>query len=132
ALYNFSFSFTVPERESAVVGSNDPDGIGIGSLKEALGLYRELGDVRGEANVLWGLGNVKYFSDNPDSGVEEFRAALEGFRQTGDRTMEAWALHMVVGALLRKGQRDESRGPLRHALRHFYDAGDAAGISMVI
>jgi predicted ATPase len=132
ALYNYSFAFSVPDTVQAEITSSDPDGIGSAALQEALALYRELGDVRGEANVLWGIGNMKYFSDSPDSGVNEFRAALDGFRQTGDRTMEAWALHMVGGALLRQGKRDDSREPLRHALRHFYDAGDAAGITMVI
>jgi predicted ATPase/class 3 adenylate cyclase len=132
ALYNFSFSFTVPDSQEAAVTSNDPEGIGAAALREALALYQELGDIRGEANVRWAFGNLKYFSEGSDAGVAEFRAALEGFRRTGDRTMEAWALHMLGGALLREGLRDQSRGPLRHALKHFYDAGDSAGITMVI
>jgi hypothetical protein len=82
--------------------------------------------------VLWGMGNKKYFSDADDGGVTDFQAALEAFREVGDRTMEAWALHMVGGALLRTNHRDEAKPYLRHALRHFYDAGDAAGITMVI
>ena len=65
-------------------------------------------------------------------GVEHFHKALEGFRQVGDRTMEAWSLHMVGGALLRTHRPDDSRPYLREALRHFYDAGDAAGITLVL
>ncbi len=67
-----------------------------------------------------------------DAGIEDFKAALEGFRQVGDKTMEAWSLHMVGGGLLRAQKRDESKPYLRHALRHFFDAGDAAGITMVL
>ena len=93
--------FSVPEDPSAPEGNLDPEGEGDRNLAEALAIYRELGDRRGEGNVLWGMGNKKYFSDAGDGGVTEFRAALEAFREVGDRTMEAWALHMVGGALLR-------------------------------
>ena len=132
ALYNYSFAYSVPDSPDAEIRSSDPERKGAAALEEALGLFRELGDVRGEANVRWGIGNMKYFSDNTDNGLGDFRAALDGFREVGDRTMEAWALHMVGGALLREGRRDESRDPLRHALRHFYDASDSAGMTMVI
>jgi predicted ATPase/class 3 adenylate cyclase len=132
ALYNRSFVFSVPEDPSAPEGDLDPEGEGDRNLAEALAIYRELGDRRGEGNVLWGMGNKKYFTDADDGGVTEFQAALDAFREVGDRTMEAWALHMVGGALLRSDRRDDARPYLRHALRHFYDAGDAAGITMVI
>jgi Tetratricopeptide repeat len=78
------------------------------------------------------MGNMKYFNDREDTGVEDFRAALEGFRRVGDKTMEAWSEHMVGGALQRQGRNDEARPLLRHALRHFYDAGDASGMTLVL
>jgi predicted ATPase len=132
ALYNYSFGFSVPMNPSASVGNTDPTGEGAAALRQALALYEELGDVRGVANVRWGMGNSKYFSDHGDAGIDDFQAALDGFRQVGDKTMEAWSMHMVGGALLRAERRDESRPYLRHALRNFYDAGDAAGITMVL
>jgi hypothetical protein len=131
ALYNFSFTFSVPE-DPTNSGPVDPSGEGERAQDEALALYRELGDERGEGNVLWGKGNKKYFSEAPDAGVEEFLAALEKFRRVGDRTMEAWSLHMVGSALLRVRKRDESRPYLHDALRHFFLAGDAAGMTLVI
>jgi predicted ATPase/class 3 adenylate cyclase len=132
ALYNYSFSFTVPEDPSAAIANTDPRGEGTAALGEALALYQSLGDVRGEANVRWGMGNMKYFNDREDTGIDDFRAALEGFRQVGDKTMEAWSEHMVGGALQRQGRNDEARPLLRHALRHFYDAGDASGMTLVL
>ena len=133
ALYNYSFSFTVPETVSAAVDlDTDPDGQGRAALEEALELYRRLGDERGEANVLWGMGNMLYFQNNADAGATQFAQALEKFRRVGDRTMEAWSLHQLGGALLRKGQREESRPYLRHALRHFHEASDTAGITLVL
>jgi predicted ATPase/class 3 adenylate cyclase len=138
ALYNYAFVFSVPEDPVAVEPGTawqinlDPDGEGLRAQDEALALYRELGDERGEANVLWGKGNAKYFSDSIDGGIEEFSAALEKFRRVGDRTMEAWSLHMVGGSLLRSGRIQESRQYLEEALRHFFVAGDAAGMTMLI
>ncbi|HUG29052.1 MAG TPA: adenylate/guanylate cyclase domain-containing protein [Candidatus Limnocylindria bacterium] len=132
ALYNYAFVFTVPDHPGAEIGEIDTFGEGVQALEEALHLYEELDDARGIANVRWGMGNQKYFGDTADAGVDDFRAALEGFRQVGDRTMEAWSLHMLGGALLRREQPDESRPYLREALRHFFEAGDAAGITMVV
>lgn len=37
------------------------------------------------------------------TGIEEFGIALEMFREIGDRTMEAWTLHMLGSGLLRNG-----------------------------
>ncbi|HJW22061.1 MAG TPA: adenylate/guanylate cyclase domain-containing protein [Candidatus Limnocylindrales bacterium] len=132
ALYNYSFAFTVPEELSpSLSGDHDPDGIGQRALDEALALYRELGDERGEANVLWGIGNKHYFGNDPGAGAEMFSAALQRFRRVGDRTMEAWSLHMLGGAQIRTGQLDSAADNLADALRHFHDAGDAAGLTLV-
>jgi tetratricopeptide (TPR) repeat protein len=132
ALYNFSFLYAVPAAPDATPTNPDPDGLGHAALEEARGLYHELGDDRGEASVLWGLGNLQYFSHAKTAGVPEFEVALEKFRRVGDRTMEAWSLHMLGGALLRTGQNDVSRDYLRHALRHFYEASDTAGITLAL
>ena len=132
ALYNYSFVFSVPEDPNASLKTFDPSGEGDQALRDALALYRELGDERGEANVLWGMGQKKYFSLGEDGGVDEYLAALEKFRRVGDRTMEAWSLHMAGSALLRSRRGEEARPYLHHALRHFFVAGDAAGITLVI
>ncbi len=132
ALYNYSFVFSVPDDPTSTAATIDVNGEGERAQDEALALYRELGDVRGEANVLWGKGNKKYFSQNPDAGVDEFLTALDKFRLVGDRTMEAWSLHMGGSALLRANRSDESRPLLLESLRHFVLAGDAAGMTLVI
>jgi predicted ATPase/class 3 adenylate cyclase len=130
ALYNYSFVFSIPQDPT--VPGIDQEREGDRYQEEAIALYRELGDERGQANVLWGMGNKKYFSEDTDSGVAEFTQALEKFRRVGDRTMEAWSLHMVGSALLRTSKRDEARPYLHDALRHFFLAGDAAGMTLVI
>ena len=132
ALYNYAFSFSVGANPSQDPTAADPEGEGTRALDEALALYRDVGDIRGQANVLWGMGNRTYFRLTGDGGEANFLEALELFRQVGDVTMEAWSLHMVGSALLRRLDRaDESRTYLRHALRHFHEASDAAGISLL-
>ena len=133
ALYNYSFTFTVPER---IPGGHMVDGDGgatlLALLEEALAIYRELGDDRGEANVLWGMLNSQYFSNDLDLAEDQLWLALEKFRKVGDRTMEAWSLHMLGGALVRLGRLEEARENLTLALRIFSDASDAAGITLIL
>jgi len=132
ALYNYSFCYSVPVDPRAAPGTTDPEGIGLTLLHEALDLYRALGDERGQANVLWGMGNRQYFGNDPDAGVAELTEALEIFRRVGDRTMEAWAIHMLGASKLRLGDTEVSRGHFVAALRLFHESGDAAGLTLVL
>ncbi|MCI0346674.1 MAG: adenylate/guanylate cyclase domain-containing protein, partial [Chloroflexi bacterium] len=130
ALYNYAFKFTIAPDPTRVVTDIDPEGLGLAALQEARTLFAELGDLRGEANTLWALGNGDYFRDVGDAGVGHYRDALAIFRRAGDRTMEAWSLHMLGSALLRRGAVDEGRAAMEHAMRHFWSAGDAAGMTL--
>ena len=66
----------------------------------------------------------------PGNGDEQFRETLRIFGEVGDRTMEAWGLHMLGTSLLRNGHVDEARGHIAHAIRHFHAAGDASGLTL--
>ncbi len=131
AYYNASFSYGL-WNQAGHVSDPEQDAIGRSYATAALEGFRRLGDRRGEANALWGLGNAAYFHSEPGAGVEEFRAALEIFRADGDRTMEAWSLHMLGTALIRQGDAEEARGHIVHAIRHFDAAGDAAGLTLTL
>ncbi len=128
ALYNNSFS-SIPDDLSQPASEAD-SAAALKMLEEARGLFAQAGDARGEANALWAIGNIFYFRDQDAVGTAQFREALEIFRRVGDRTMEAWALHMLGSGLLRLGRRDESRDLLRHAARYFHESGDTAGITL--
>jgi predicted ATPase/class 3 adenylate cyclase len=134
ALYNYSFTFTVPEVVGAAFfGGQDPLATLQALLAESRAIYRELRDDRGEANVLWGILNSRYFSNEFDPEAKDLALlALEKFRKVGDRTMEAWTLHMVGGAYVRLGQLDDARRDLTSALHIFNDASDAAGITLIL
>jgi tetratricopeptide (TPR) repeat protein len=126
----------VPEERPAErnqPGLTDPTGEGRRALEDALAIYREIGDERGEGNVLWGLGNMRYFSfarSPDDTGLEEFELALEKFRRVGDRTMEAWSLHQLGSAYLRLGLLADARSNLFEALRLFRKASDTTGLTL--
>jgi tetratricopeptide (TPR) repeat protein len=128
ALYNNSFQYAAAGDPK----TSDPDRKGYEGMIRALALATSIGDDRGRANVLWGLGNYTYFHDIDDRGLAQFREALDIFRRIGDRTMEAWSLHMASTALLRAHQVDESRRDIGEALRLFHTYGDVAGITMTL
>ena len=128
ALYNDSFRYAVADD----MKTSDPDGIGYAVMTRALDLATSIGDERGRANVLWGLGNYIYFHDTDDRGLSRFQDALEVFRRVGDRTMEAWSLHMLSTAQIRAQRTDESRRNASDALRLFHAFGDVAGITLAL
>ncbi|MFP5343016.1 MAG: ATP-binding protein [Candidatus Limnocylindria bacterium] len=101
-------------------------------MERGLALYRELGDTGGEGNLLWGLGSFEFFTGAPAAAEGWYRRSLDLHRAAGDHTMEAWSLHML--ALAQAGQRHwaEAGTNARHALRHFRDAGDIAGVTLVL
>jgi len=128
ALYNNSFRYAVADD----IKTSDPDRIGYAGMTRALDLATSIGDERGRANVLWGLGNYIYFHDTDDRGLSRFQDALEIFRRIGDRTMEAWSLHMLSTAQIRAHRIDESRKNASDALRLFHAYGDVAGITLAL
>jgi predicted ATPase/class 3 adenylate cyclase len=127
ALYNDSFRYAVSEAPGQV---RDPDRIGYNQMARARDLATEVGDERGRANALWGIGNWLYFHDAEDRGIELFDEALGIFRRLGDRTMEAWSHHMLGTAQVRSGPIDDSRRNAQAAMRLFHGYGDVAGITL--
>jgi hypothetical protein len=101
-------------------------------LNEALAIYRDLGDTGGEGNILWGLGSLAYFTSDAAEAEAWYRRSLELHRTAGNRTMEAWSLHMLALSLI--GKRDFAGGREigRHALEHFYESGDVSGVTLTL
>ena len=54
------------------------------------------------------------------------------FRDIGDRTMEAWSLHMLGSSNVRIGEIDEGDAEIQDALRLFHASGDVAGITLAV
>jgi predicted ATPase/class 3 adenylate cyclase len=132
AYYNASFRYAVADRAGLPALGPDPEGLGLRYLEQARDIYHRLGDTRGEANALWGIGNYQYFRGLEGSGIGQFRQTLTMFEAAGDTTMEAWSLHMLGTALLRNGQVEEARTHILRAIREFYAVGDASGLTLVL
>jgi predicted ATPase/class 3 adenylate cyclase len=132
AYYNASFTYAVPAVSAATAAPSDPERIGLRYLTQAREIYHRIGDLRGEANALWGIGNYEYFRGFPGNGVTEFRETIGMFREAGDLTGEAWGRHMLGSSLLRNGEVVEAREHIEHAIRHFHAAGDASGLTLTL
>ena len=132
ALYNRAYADMI----DIMAGTAAPPGPGAvvptPALDEALAIYQELGDTGGEGNILWALGSVYYFTANATEAESWYRRSLELHRTAGNRTMEAWSLHMLGLAILGQRRYLDGLEVVRHALRHFYEAGDVAGITLVL
>ena len=128
ALYNDSFRYAVALDPT----TTDPDGSGNRQMLGALEIAEAIGDDRGRANLLWGIGNYTYFHDSEDRGIATFREALAIFHRIGDRTMEAWSYHMLGSAQVRTGEADDARRNVTEALRLFHGFGDVAGITLAL
>jgi non-specific serine/threonine protein kinase len=130
AYYNASFSYAVgPDGK---INSGDPEGKGEAYVRAALEAFRRIGDSRGEANALWGLGTMHYFKADFANSERENRTSLELFRAGGDRTMESWSRHMLGLALIAQEKTEEAKAHVAHAVRHFHAAGDVAGLSLTL
>ncbi len=101
-------------------------------LEEALAIYRSLDDKAGEGNIVWGLGSYYYFTADAASAETWFRRSLELHREAGHRTMEAWSLHMLAIAEIGQRKFDEALESGQHALRHFHEVGDIAGVTQAL
>ena len=101
-------------------------------LEEALRIYRDLGDAAGEGNILWAIGSFHFFAGEMTEAEATYREALALHRSGGARTMEAWSLHMLALALVSQQRAAEAKSAAREALTYFKEAGDVAGITLVL
>ncbi len=101
-------------------------------LEEALQIYRDLGDAAGEGNILWAIGSFSFFANHMAEAEAAYREALALHRTGKNRTMEAWSLHMLALSLVSQKRAEEAKAAAREALMHFKEAGDVAGITLVL
>lgn len=131
ALYNRAYTDVITLMSGLAL---DPDLMAKtrGMLNEALALYRDADDRAGEGNILWALGSFDYFRRDLPAAGEAYRQALALHRETGQRTMAAWSLHMA--GLVAIGSRDYDEGTrlASEALQDFAESGDVSGIILTL
>ena len=126
ALYNLSFIYSIPPPPQRDVEQ------GRKLLEEAAELYREMGDERGEAKVLWAIAGTHEVSMEWQSSLDNSDRALELFRKVDDRFGAGWALHSLGLAALGLADYERGRSALTEALDLFAAAGDLTGIALVV
>ncbi len=109
--------------------TNDPDGIGLASLQEALDLYRALGDERGRPTSCGGSA-TGILPETPQAGVAAMRRRS---RSSGASATGRWRPGRCTCSASRGSgwATETSRGLFGAALRLFHELGDAAGLTLV-
>ncbi|HET7027589.1 MAG TPA: adenylate/guanylate cyclase domain-containing protein [Candidatus Limnocylindrales bacterium] len=125
AIYNLSFAYdfvpasgleTTFDRAAAVQLRQD-----------ALRRFRELGDTRGVAYALWGLGSPLVPDDPPETKLALLREAAERFREADDAFGETWALLSTGMVEASVGNLDEALPSIQAAGSLFARDGDGSG-----
>jgi predicted ATPase/class 3 adenylate cyclase len=126
ALYNAASSYII-DLES--VGSGvDPRGLAY--VREALELYRRIGDRHGEGRVLWASMDAHVFNGERDRARAVGREVLDIFREVGDRFMEAWTEYMLGTNENLAGEGKTAAAHMRRALDYFAENEDRSGYSL--
>lgn len=131
ALYNRAYADMIDVMEGKVTaGAQSTASSRL--LDEALEIYRGLDDPGGEGNILWALASLYFFTRRAGDAESWYRRSLELHRSAGNRSMEAWSLHMLGLSIMAQRRFEEAREVVRHALRHFYEASDISGVTLVL
>jgi class 3 adenylate cyclase/tetratricopeptide (TPR) repeat protein len=93
-------------------------------LVGALRIYRELGDLAGEAKILHNLGVGAYFAGRWDEALEYFRQGKQACVTIGDTVGAAGTADAIGEVLADQGSLDEAETQLRGSLRIWKAAGD--------
>ena len=72
-------------------------------------MYRQAGDVRGEANCISGLGDIALARSDHDSAQARYEQALPLYRQAGDVLGEANCISGLGDIALARSDHDSAR-----------------------
>ncbi|HUF07528.1 MAG TPA: adenylate/guanylate cyclase domain-containing protein [Candidatus Binatia bacterium] len=128
ALFNLSMSFTI--GEDAVPMRIPPEIPGM--AQEAVGIYRRIGDRRGEGRALWALLGMEVLQLNADAAARLGEECLRIFTGSEDRFMLAWTEYMLGLNDTLRGERVAGRERYLRALESFRASGDFSGYALVL
>jgi len=97
------------------------------AFEQALGLYRRLANVAGEARCLFGLGEVALWCSDYNEAGQRFEAALLLFREVGDVSGEADCIERRGDIALRRSDHAVARECYEAALVLTRRVGDVLG-----
>ena len=99
----------------------------IAKWEEALKLYREAGDRRGEANTLTNIGQVYSDLEEKQKALEYYSQSLPLSRAVGDRKQEASILNSIGSAYSYLGEKQKAREYFSQSLLLYREAGNRYG-----
>ncbi len=108
-------------------GNRDPRQ-GIVYHRQALELYRQVGDRRGEADALGGLGAIYMFFE-PEEAIDYLLAAIDLQRQLGNASSVSWAQTMLGTAYETMGALAQARQLFEEAIQVARQSSSLAALS---
>ncbi|MBB5236193.1 ATP-binding protein [Deinococcus budaensis] len=91
---------------------------------QALGLYRQIGDLHGENIALRYLGVCAVNAQQDDRAAALLEEGLAGARRLGDRSGEAHASYALGALAQNQGRLADAEGPLQAALEAYRQTGE--------
>jgi predicted ATPase/class 3 adenylate cyclase len=101
-------------------------------LDQALELYGQLADARGEASAHWALGNALLMSRQLDDGERHVREGLVRYERLDDRFGLGWARHMLALLSFVRGDLDAALSEAREAARIFSESRDRSALVLIL
>ena len=92
--------------------------------RTAMGIYEEIGDVRGESGIALNLGAGLFYQGHWDEALESYERARQGRLHVGDPVMAALAADNSAEILCERGLLDEAESLLRDSLRLWRASGN--------
>src|SRR6478735_4752081 len=105
---------------------------GLALLDEALAIYRDLGDRRGEARVLWTIGTGYTYIGDLAASERFLSLAADIAEDSGDVFHASWATYMRAGIAGRSGDMEGAAALVRRALEMFASVRDVTGVLLCI
>jgi tetratricopeptide (TPR) repeat protein len=97
--------------------------------RQALAIFKQLGDHPHTARTYHQLGNIAFLKGNSDEAVDWYRQALAILKKVGDRDGMARTYAQLGGIAFRKRNSDEALDWYRQALAIFEELGDRDGMA---
>ena len=100
--------------------------------RQALALYRRVGDREGQANAKNEIGILYAYRDQRDRALSEMKDALQTYRDLGRRTEVAKSLNNIAILYKRGGDYEEALQNYRQALRVFRELEDRRSAAVTL
>jgi tetratricopeptide (TPR) repeat protein len=97
------------------------------TMQQALAIWREVGERRGEASMLMNIGNRLVDTGCYEEGLDHLEQAIEGHREIGSLLDEALALTNLGRAQDILGEIDDALASWKRALQLFVDLDNPSG-----